>query len=163
MSLCVPLHGMCVAVFILLVTGQVGHVRSERNALVSSDNPWVVKLHYSFQVCPARLPPLSCLPRWLAACTFPVFHTHVPSGMCAIRQDDDHLHLVMDFLPGGDLMTLLIKYDIFPCVRRVMFRTPMSSFPHAVHAESPGAQARVFTGASAAGFVRVNHSSIFPA
>ncbi len=29
-------------------------------------------------------------------------------------QDDDHLHLVMDFLPGGDLMTLLIKYDIFP-------------------------------------------------
>jgi hypothetical protein len=29
-------------------------------------------------------------------------------------QDDDHLHLVMDFLPGGDLMTLLIKQDIFP-------------------------------------------------
>jgi hypothetical protein len=25
-------------------------VRSERNALVSSHNPWVVKLHYSFQV-----------------------------------------------------------------------------------------------------------------
>lgn len=61
----------------MIKKNQVGHVRSERNALVSSDNPWVVKLHYSFQ-------------------------------------DDDHLHLVMDFLPGGDLMTLLIKYDIFP-------------------------------------------------
>jgi protein-serine/threonine kinase len=64
---------------VMIKKNQVAHVRAERNALVSSDNPWVVKLHYSFQ-------------------------------------DDDHLHLVMDFLPGGDLMTLLIKYDIFPCV-----------------------------------------------
>lgn len=63
---------------VMIKKNQVAHVRAERNALVSSDNPWVVKLHYSFQ-------------------------------------DDEQLHLVMDFLPGGDLMTLLIKYDIFPC------------------------------------------------
>lgn len=29
-------------------------------------------------------------------------------------QDDDNLYLVMDFLPGGDLMTLLIKQDVLP-------------------------------------------------
>lgn len=29
-------------------------------------------------------------------------------------QDALHLYLIMEFLPGGDLMTMLIKYDIFP-------------------------------------------------
>ena len=29
-------------------------------------------------------------------------------------QDDDNLYLVMDYCPGGDLMTLLIKEDILP-------------------------------------------------
>jgi protein-serine/threonine kinase len=28
-------------------------------------------------------------------------------------QDNVNLYLVMEFLPGGDLMTMLIKYDIF--------------------------------------------------
>ncbi|KAJ2344739.1 Serine/threonine-protein kinase, partial [Coemansia sp. RSA 2618] len=29
-------------------------------------------------------------------------------------QDTRNLYLIMEFLPGGDLMTMLIKYDIFP-------------------------------------------------
>lgn len=29
-------------------------------------------------------------------------------------QDPYHLYLIMEFLPGGDMMTALIKYDIFP-------------------------------------------------
>lgn len=29
-------------------------------------------------------------------------------------QDSLHLYLIMEFLPGGDLMTMLIKFDIFP-------------------------------------------------
>ncbi|KAJ2002909.1 Serine/threonine-protein kinase [Coemansia thaxteri] len=29
-------------------------------------------------------------------------------------QDSRNLYLIMEFLPGGDLMTMLIKYDIFP-------------------------------------------------
>jgi serine/threonine protein kinase len=29
-------------------------------------------------------------------------------------QDFDHLYFVMDYLPGGDLLTLLIQYDVFP-------------------------------------------------
>ncbi len=28
-------------------------------------------------------------------------------------QDPSHLYLIMEFLPGGDLMTMLIKYDTF--------------------------------------------------
>lgn len=28
-------------------------------------------------------------------------------------QDTSHLYLLMEFLPGGDLMTMLIKYDTF--------------------------------------------------
>ena len=28
-------------------------------------------------------------------------------------QDATHLYLIMEFLPGGDLMTMLIKYDTF--------------------------------------------------
>ena len=56
---------------------QLAHVRAERDILADSkDNPWLVKLHASFQ-------------------------------------DDAFLYMLMEFLPGGDLMTMLIKYEIF--------------------------------------------------
>ncbi|KAJ3134256.1 Serine/threonine-protein kinase [Physocladia obscura] len=29
-------------------------------------------------------------------------------------QDSNYLYLIMEFLPGGDMMTMLIKYDVFP-------------------------------------------------
>jgi serine/threonine protein kinase len=56
---------------------QVAHVRAERDLMrsASSDNEWVVQLHYSFD-------------------------------------DEEYLYLVMHFLPGGDLMTLLQREDI---------------------------------------------------
>lgn len=59
----------------MLKKNQVQHIRAERDVLALADNPWVVKLHYSFQ-------------------------------------DDLCLYLVMEYLPGGDLMTILMKYDI---------------------------------------------------
>jgi len=59
----------------MLKKNQVQHIRAERDVLALADNPWVVKLHYSFQ-------------------------------------DDKSLYLVMEYLPGGDLMTILMKYDI---------------------------------------------------
>ncbi|KAL1996583.1 hypothetical protein VTN49DRAFT_7448 [Thermomyces lanuginosus] len=56
---------------------QLAHVRAERDILADhKDNPWLVKLHASFQ-------------------------------------DSAYLYLLMEFLPGGDLMTMLIKYEIF--------------------------------------------------
>lgn len=60
----------------MLEKEQVAHVRAERDILAESDNPWVVKMYYSFQ-------------------------------------DIQSLYLVMEFLPGGDLMTLLIRKDTF--------------------------------------------------
>ena len=59
----------------MLKKNQVAHIRAERDVLALADNPWVVKLHFSFQ-------------------------------------DDKMLYLVMEYLPGGDLMTILMKYDI---------------------------------------------------
>ncbi|XP_072046813.1 serine/threonine-protein kinase tricornered-like, partial [Amphiura filiformis] len=53
---------------------QVAHVRAERDILVEADNPWVVKMYYSFQ-------------------------------------DPHNLYLIMEFLPGGDMMTLLMNKD----------------------------------------------------
>ncbi|KAF7846319.1 hypothetical protein BT93_L4624 [Corymbia citriodora subsp. variegata] len=56
---------------------QLAHVRAERDILAESkENPWLVKLHASFQ-------------------------------------DNAYLYMLMEFLPGGDLMTMLIKYEIF--------------------------------------------------
>eukprot|EP00457_Paulinella_chromatophora_P004146 gb/GEZN01004156.1/.p1 GENE.gb/GEZN01004156.1/~~gb/GEZN01004156.1/.p1 ORF type:complete len:475 (+),score=93.89 gb/GEZN01004156.1/:165-1589(+) len=54
---------------------QVAHIRAERDVLALADNPWVVKLQYSFQ-------------------------------------DDHNLYLVMEFLQGGDMMTVLMDRDI---------------------------------------------------
>lgn len=54
---------------------QIAHAKAERDILVEADNPWVVKMYYSFQ-------------------------------------DNTNLYLIMEFLPGGDMMTLLIKKDI---------------------------------------------------
>lgn len=58
------------------------YVCSERDALADNSagykqNPWVVKLYYSFQ-------------------------------------DEEFLYLVMEYIPGGDMMHLLIKMDVFP-------------------------------------------------
>jgi len=53
---------------------QVAHVRAERDILVEAENPWVVKMFYSFQ-------------------------------------DLYNLYLIMEFLPGGDMMTLLMNKD----------------------------------------------------
>jgi len=59
----------------MLKKNQVAHIRAERDVLALADNPWVVKLDYSFQ-------------------------------------DDKNLYLVMEFLQGGDLMTVLMDKDI---------------------------------------------------
>lgn len=49
-------------------------------------------------------------------------------------QDDDHLYLVMDFLPGGDLMTLLIKEDVLPEAAVKFYAAEAVMAIHSVHA-----------------------------
>ena len=72
------------------------------------NNEWVVKLHYSFQVRLHRLP-RPCTPRhqprpWDAS--LPTAH----AGRA--WQDEEFLYLVMEYIPGGDMMSLLMKRDV---------------------------------------------------
>jgi len=60
----------------MLYKNQVEHVKTERDLLATSNNPWLVELKFSFQ-------------------------------------DDKSLYLVMEYLAGGDLMTLLIRKNVF--------------------------------------------------
>ncbi|KAL1143169.1 hypothetical protein V6Z11_A11G144200 [Gossypium hirsutum] len=59
----------------MLRSGQVEHVKAERNLLAEVDSNCIVKLYCSFQ-------------------------------------DEDYLYLIMEYLPGGDMMTLLMRKDI---------------------------------------------------
>jgi len=65
----------------MIERNQVEHVTKERDALAQlndfyTENPWVVRLYYSFQ-------------------------------------DALYLYLIMEYVPGGDLMSQLIRYDRF--------------------------------------------------
>jgi len=64
--------------------------------LALADNPWVVKLHFSFQ-------------------------------------DDKNLYLVMEYLPGGDLMTILMKYDILTEEQTRFYIAETALAIHSVH------------------------------
>jgi len=75
----------------MVARNQVMHVRAELDVLSEADeNPWLVKLAYSFQ-------------------------------------DDENLYLVMEYVPGGDMMSLLMRRDIltedearFYCAQTIM-------------------------------------------
>ena len=48
-------------------------------------------------------------------------------------QDKDHLYLVMEFLPGGDLMTWLIKYDVFDETVAQFYVAELILAVHSIH------------------------------
>ena len=66
----------------MITKHQINHVKAERDVLSHAKNDWIVELKYSFQV-----------------------------NYYAI-QDEYYLYLGMEYLPGGDLMSLLIKKEI---------------------------------------------------
>ena len=76
---------------------QLAHVRAERDILVEADHQWVVKMFFSFQVTA----------RFLLVDT----KNTISDKYLWLLQDPLNLYLVMEFLPGGDLMTLLMKED----------------------------------------------------
>ena len=77
----------------------MAHVKAERDILAEADNEWVVKLYYSFQVIFTPTNPFLKL----------LFLLFIYFNI----QDRDNLYFVMDYIPGGDLMSLLIKFGIF--------------------------------------------------
>jgi len=48
-------------------------------------------------------------------------------------QDDKHLYLVMEYLPGGDLMTILMKYDILTEEQTRFYFAETALAIHSVH------------------------------
>lgn len=44
----------------MIMKNQVAHIRAERDILTESDNPWIVKLFYSFQVQCYRMSSTYC-------------------------------------------------------------------------------------------------------
>lgn len=74
----------------MVFKNQVTHIRAERDVLAAANIPWIVELKCSFQALFLKFAVL----------------------IKKILQDDIYLYLVMEYLPGGDLMTLLMKKDI---------------------------------------------------
>lgn len=90
---------------------QVAHVRAERDILVVADHPWIVKMYYSFQVIRLRkLVANNFLVERKIALRRIVESVHLTNCLPNF-QDAVNLYLVMEFLPGGDMMTLLMKKD----------------------------------------------------
>lgn len=93
--------------------GQVDHVRAERDVLAGLQNPFIVRLYYSFQVTLPGDPSWPCTGLsanpWAFATestilTESLICIHIEADAGMLSQDDDHLYLVMEYLAGGDVM-----------------------------------------------------------
>ena len=71
--------------------------REEREVLVRGNSEWITSLHYAFQ---SRVQ-FSIL----------FLKNDVTIKFLNMIQDNLNLYLVMDYYPGGDLMTLISKFD----------------------------------------------------
>ena len=94
----------------MLEKEQIAHVRAERDILVESESAWVVKMYYSFQVCNKLIILQSQAQKRIVWLDDDHSAWDIPP-MIEILQDSQNLYLIMEFLPGGDMMTLLIKKD----------------------------------------------------
>ena len=114
-------------------------MKAERDILAEADNEWVVKLYYSFQVGfmeknkfemtrltfhNFNMKLYSALDLFFIKQNFDLSLStsnliFVPLSIVSTSesklnfQDRDNLYFVMDYIPGGDLMSLLIKFGIF--------------------------------------------------
>lgn len=98
----------------MLRRGQVDHVKAERNVLAEVDNPFIVRLYYSFQVCGALASILDhhgVIDLWHACLQV----ANRILMFSAALQDDEFLYLVMEYLPGGDVMVKATVMPMHPC------------------------------------------------
>ena len=81
----------------MVVKNQVGHIRAERDVLADArDTSWIVQLGL-LKIC--------------ALCVLTVLSFYL--SLDYTFQDHRNLYMVMEYLPGGDLMGLLMKLDTF--------------------------------------------------
>ena len=96
----------------MLEKDQVAHVKAERDILVEADCTWVVRMHYSFQDSVNLY--VKCT--WLLFSFKPCTHVSSCRSEALYRPFIffmEYRYLVMEFLAGGDMMTMLIRYDTF--------------------------------------------------
>eukprot|EP00976_Prorocentrum_cordatum_P113706 1195738-Prorocentrum_minimum.AAC.6 len=99
--------------------GQIEHVRAERNLLAEVNNHCVVKLYYSFQIEDFTRHPrkglLSVCAEYVVSYQSKQVLTIESVRYClslhGAAQDEEFLYLIMEYLPGGDVMTLLMRKD----------------------------------------------------
>lgn len=76
----------------MLKRAETACFKEERDVLVYGDRRWITHLHYAFQV------------RYLKEKIVFFFNS-------VLFQDESNLYLVMDYYCGGDLLTLLSKFE----------------------------------------------------
>ncbi|KAA0187470.1 hypothetical protein HAZT_HAZT008082 [Hyalella azteca] len=69
---------------------KVAFFEEERDIMAKATSPWITKLQYAFQVCGSRGMEVT--------------------GLLGCHQDARHLHLVMEYHPGGDLLSLMERH-----------------------------------------------------
>ena len=83
-------------------------MRAERDILVEADHQWVVKMYYSFQVMMIMIAMVIMMAMIVMMMTTMMMMMMMMMTIERL-QDEERLYLIMEFLPGGDLMTLLMK------------------------------------------------------
>ena len=84
----------------MLKRDQVAHARAERDILSEADNPWVVKMYYSFQDSVNLYLIMEFLPGGTYVCSCLHSSSTLPSPLTCY------------WICAGDVMTLLMKRDI---------------------------------------------------
>ena len=70
-------------------------------------SPWLTSLHYAFQVCTHCHPH----PQLCGVNHFSPGMKPSPPPPLSLSQDTESLYLVMDFHPGGDLLTVMERHE----------------------------------------------------
>ena len=81
---------------------QIERTKTERRVLQAIDHPFIMRLHYAFQVRSAR------------ARTAPLSSSSVDVPRLPSSQTEDKLYLVLDYCPGGELFFHLSRFRRFP-------------------------------------------------
>jgi len=80
----------------LVQSKKIPSIKAEREILAKSDNPWIVRMYFSFQ-------------------------------------DTTYLYLIMEYCPGGDLMSILMREDTLSVEWTKFYMAELASAIHSVH------------------------------
>jgi len=80
----------------LVASKKIPSIKAEREILAKSDNPWIVRMYFSFQ-------------------------------------DQTYLYIIMEYCPGGDLMSILMREDTLSVEWTKFYMAQLTAAIHSVH------------------------------